>query len=370
MHRTIIGAALAAVAVVTTACSGPPEDGRSISVSADDTSCTLSSPNGEAGRLTFEVDNKGGKVTEFYLYAEGDRVLGEVENIKAGTSKTLNVEVVAGKYTAACKPGMSGGGVRTPFTVNGEAPRRADIDAMLGAATRSYQRYVNSQAEALLARTEEFVTAVKAGRVDEAKALFPIARTYWKRVEPVAESFGDLDPRIDGREDIIAEGRPFTGFHRLEKDLWVSGARPDTSTIADTLLADVTEIVAKAKTVELTPLELANGAQELLNELATGKMTGEENRYSHTDLWDFRANVDGARTAIAALRPAVQSRDAALVSILDERFEAVDRVLEAHRVGDGFKPYTQLTPEDVRDLAVAVNALGEPLSRVAGVVAK
>jgi iron uptake system component EfeO len=209
---------------------------------------------------------------------------------------------------------------------------------------------------------------VKAGKVDLAKALFPVARTPWERIEPVAESFGDLDPRIDGREDVIDEGMEFTGFHRLERDLWQDGLQPDSAAIADRLLADVKEVVAKAKTVELTPVQLANGAKELLDEVATGKITGEEDRYSHTDLWDFAANVDGAEAAIGALRPVVAERDAALASTLDERFEAVEELLETHRSGDGFKPYTELTEADVKKLAEAVDALGEPLSKVAGVV--
>jgi iron uptake system component EfeO len=112
----------------------------------------------------------------------------------------------------------------------------------------------------------------------------------------------------------------FTGYHRLEKDLWVSGLQADSDKIADQLLTDVKEIVAKAKSVELTPVQLANGAKELLDEVATGKITGEEDRYSHTDLWDFRANVDGSQAAIAALRPAVEPKDAALVSTLDAKF--------------------------------------------------
>ena len=73
---------------------------------------------------------------------------------------------------------------------------------------------MKSQTAALLHKTQEFVDAVKAGDAEKAKALFPIARTYWERIEPVAEIFGDLDPKIDGREEVIEEGMEFTGFHR------------------------------------------------------------------------------------------------------------------------------------------------------------
>ena len=70
--------------------------------------------------------------------------------------------------------------------------------------------------------------------------------------------------------------------------------------------------------------ELANGAVELMNEVANSKITGEEDRYSHTDLWDFNANVEGSKAAIAALRPVLEERDAALVKTLDTEFANVD----------------------------------------------
>jgi iron uptake system component EfeO len=362
-------AVLLPLALVACGKSTPQSPTGSIAVEARDDACTVARSSADAGTLTFEVTNRGSRVTEFYLYAEGDRIMGEVENIAPGVTRRLITEVAdGGKYQTACKPGMQGNGIRADFTVNGKAAKQSDTDAKLAEATKSYQRYVNSQADALRTKTSDFVNAVKASKVDDAKALFPVARTYWERIEPVAESFGDLDPKIDAREADLEQGQEFTGFHRLEKDLWVSGLRADSAVIADRLMADVTEIVTKAKSVELTPVQMANGAKELLDEVATGKITGEEDTFSHTDLWDFRANVDGSQAAVAALRPVVTERDATLASTLDEKFKAVDAVLEKYREGDGFKLYNELTEADTKAMAEAVDALGEPISKVAEVV--
>ncbi|WP_300018234.1 iron uptake system protein EfeO [Pseudonocardia sp.] len=225
--------------------------------------------------------------------------------------------------------GMVGDGIRSPFTVTGSAQRSVDTDTRLAEATAGYARYVDSQVEALLPSRQEFVDAVEAGDVEGARALFPISRTYWERIGPVAESFGDLDPRIDGREDDERDpGVAFTGYHRLEKDLWVDGIQPDSAAIGDQLMADLQELADRVPTVELTPVGLANGAKELLDEVATGKITGEEDRYSHTDLWDFRANVEGSQGAVAALRPVLDERDPELGPLLDERFAAVTDLLE------------------------------------------
>jgi iron uptake system component EfeO len=349
---------------------GAPADAGPISVRAADDACEVGASEAAAGTITFSINNAGSKVTEFYLYGTGDRIMGEVENIGPGLTRQLIVEVPdGGSYTTACKPGMVGDGIRAPFTVTGQAQRSVDQNTQLAEATAGYKRYVASQIEALVPRTQEFVDLVKTGQVDQAKALFPIARTYWERIEPVAESFGDIDPKIDGREDDERDpGVQFTGYHRLEKDLWVDGLQPDSPAIADQLMTDINELATRVQTVELTPVQLANGAKELLDEVSTGKITGEEDRYSHTDLWDFKANVEGSQGAVAALRPVIDAKDPALGPQLDARFKAVDDLLEQYRAGDGYKLYTELTPEDTRKMSEAVDALGEPVSQVAGVV--
>ncbi len=197
-----------------------------------------------------------------------------------------------------------------------------------------------------------------------------MSRTYWERIEPVAESFGDLDPKIDARVNDVEPGTEWTGYHRIEKQLWEAGNTAGMAKYADRLLADVKTVVAKAKAVTLNPLQLANGAKELLDEVATGKITGEEDRYSHTDLWDFQANVEGSQAAVQALRPALQERDPALVKTLDANFKAVLASVDKYRQGDGFVSYDKVPQAERKQLSTTLDALAEPVSRVASVVAK
>ncbi|MEV6986529.1 iron uptake system protein EfeO [Sphaerisporangium sp. NPDC051017] len=340
-----------------------------ITVAASDTECKVSTTALPAGTSTFQVTNGGSKVTEFYVYAAGDRVMGEVENIVPGLTREVIVELPAGAYETACKPGMIGKGIRNPLKVSGTAASLSD-DAQLAQAAKDYGRWVKSQTDTLLVKTQEFVDAVKAGDVDKAKTLYPIARTYWERIEPVAESFGDLDPAIDAREDAIEPGAEWTGFHRIEKDLWDTKDISKDGPIADKLMADVKKIVDRANSEPLSPLKLATGAKGLLDEVATVKMTGEEDRYSHTDLWDFAANLEGSKGAIAALRPVLTERDPALVTTLDEKFAAAEGTLGKHRSGDGWKLHTELSKADLKELSDSINALAEPISKVAAVIAK
>jgi iron uptake system component EfeO len=366
----------AAVLVTLAACDGKSDTaggpaGGPIKVSASDTACEVSATTAGAGNLTFEITNKGTKVTEFYLYAEGDRIMGEVENIAPGLNRRLIVEVAdAGKYQTACKPGMSGTGIRGDFTVTGGFAKQNDADAQKAQATKSYADYIANNTAALQDETTKFADLVKTGKVDEAKAAYARTRIYYERIEPVAEKFGDLDPAIDVREADLQPNQQFTGFHRLEKDLFKTGLQPDSGQIADKLVTDVKDLGTKTKTLELSALDLANGAKGLLDEVATGKITGEEEAFSHTDLWDFQANVDGSKGAITSLRPILAAKDPALVSTLDKEFANVQGLLDKQRAGDGFKLYTELSQDQVKEFASAVDALSEPLSKVAEVVSK
>ena len=373
MRRTPLILSLVAISAVA-ACGSKSDKSAAgaagpITVKASDTACEVAKDQLDAGTHVFTIANKGSKVTEFYVYAEGDRVMGEVENITPGLSRELRVELPAGTYQTACKPGMVGNGIRNTLTVAGSAAPLSE-DAALAQAATSYTAYVTTQTEALVEKTTDFVTAVKAGDLAKAKQLYPVARTYYERIEPVAESFGDLDPKIDGREDGATAELPFTGFHKLEKDLWVTKDVSKDGAIADQLITDVKELVTKAKTAKITPLQLANGAKELLDEIATSKITGEEERYSHTDLWDFAANVDGSQAAVAALRPALEQRDPELVKQIDTAFTNVDAELAKYRDGDGWKLQNQLTQEQLKGLSDVINALAEPISKIAAVIAQ
>ncbi|MGV8872298.1 MAG: iron uptake system protein EfeO [Rhodococcus sp. (in: high G+C Gram-positive bacteria)] len=371
--------ALAAVAVLPMALAGCTEKSTTeaapgdIAVTANDSSCDVSASEGTTGNSTFQITNNGSKVTEFYVYGEGDRVMGEVENIGPGLTRQLIVALPdPGTYQTACKAGMVGDGVRADYVVTGESVRSTDEDGLLTEAADGYKRYVVSQIDALQDTTASFVNAVKSGDVAAAQAQFPIARGYYERIEPVAESFpDDLDPRIDLREPDVEPGTEWTGFHRIEKDLWAQGLQPDTNTIADQLQADITDLADKIKADDFTidPIQVAGGAQGLLDEVAKTKISGEEDFFSHTDLWDFQANVDGSQAAIAAVRPILDERNAELGTAIDARFAELDAELAKYRSGDGFVFYDTVTEPQRQELSNKIDAVSAEVSQVQGVVA-
>ena len=265
-----------------------------------------------------------------------------------------------------------------PFTVT-EAPEGAEISAdraeLQENAVNLYAAYVKDQAAQLVEGTREFAAAFAAGEEETARTLYPQVRMHWERIEPVAESFGDLDPILDAREADLEEGDEFTGWHRAEKDLWAPEGytkmtAEERTYIADKMVADTEELYNRTQELTYTADKLANGAKELLDEVATGKVTGEEEFFSHTDLWDFQANVDGARIAYEDLKPLLAENDSELDASLAENFEALQELLDQYRVGDGFKLYTELSDEQIQELSSAVDSLSEPLSKLTAAVVK
>lgn len=367
----LVPGALAATLVLG-ACSTDAEvstgaDGTALTVTASDDTCDVSSTDLPAGLNTFEITNQGGTVTEVYVYADGDRIMAEKENIGPGTSYRLTADLPQGAYQVACKPGMVGDGIREAITVTAaEGAPAPSADPAVAKAVTDYRAFVQEQADALIPLVTEFAGAIKAGDVEKAKALYAPSRIPWERVEPVAESFGDIDPKVDLREADLEPGQEWTGWHRLEKALWVGGdvSDPEIAAVADRLVADVTDFRGRVATADMNAASIGNGAKELIDEVATGKITGEEDIFSHTDLVDFDANVEGSRKAFDVLRPIVETRTPDLVTRLDGAFTAVDAELAKYATADGYVSYDTVTEPQRRELARVIDALGEPLSQL------
>ena len=355
--------------------TGDVADARALTVESSADACTLSATEAPAGTLNFDVTNTGDQVTEFYLLGEdGLRIVAEVENIGPSISRALTVNAPAGTYVTACKPGMTGEGIRGELTVTGsdEAVEvSTDEQELVATAEANYAAYVEDQSAQLLEKTREFVDLYESGDDDAARALYPVARTHWERIETVAESFGDLDPLMDAREADLEPGQEWSGWHLIEKDLWPQRAEDYTpltdkqrSSYAQDLLAHTEELDSRVQELTYSVDAIANGSRGLLEEVATGKVTGEEEYWSRTDLWDFQANVDGAKVAWEGVQPIVEEKDADLADQLTTRFDDLQALLDEQRDGEGFVTYDELTPEQVKDLSDAVNALSEPLSRL------
>ncbi|MBL3686958.1 peptidase M75 family protein [Leucobacter zeae] len=384
--------ALASSSLLLTGCvpNAAPESAASIAVTASDADCAVEQHEATSGTVTFTVQNDGTQVNEFYVLGSNElTIVGEVENIAPGASRDLTVQVGPGDYFTSCKPGMIGAGVgQAPFTVTGDAIETSPED---DAVIAQYVAYVKAQTEELVPQVQSFVDAYQAGDDAEAKRLFPLARVSYERIEPTAEQFGDLDPKIDYRKPgADEEGLEFTGFHRIEMDLWHDEAvangdytgdpdltplTPEQRTeLGDRLVADITELKDSVASPDfaLTLADITEGAKGLLDEIAApdGKLPGEENEFAHTDLYDFTANVEGAQVAFETVRQIAEANgEEQLTADIERRFDDMLALLATYgSYEDGFVSYDTVDDAARNELAAKLGALSEPMSRLTAAV--
>jgi iron uptake system component EfeO len=366
MNRLPVRAALTVAAVgllalFASACGSSedaPPGAKKLSFKLTDAGCEPHDAKALAGPIDFEVENAGSAgVTELEVL-DGETLLGERENLTEGLSGSFSLNLEEGKYTLQCNGGSEEDGT---LTVIGKNSTKSS--PQVEAAVAKYRGYLERNTALLVNTTRPFVAAVVAGDIAKAKALYPPARVPYERIEPVAETFGDLDPRIDARANDVPASE-FGGFHRIEKALWAEGTTKGMTPVAKQLQADVEELQAKVKNVNLQAVQIANGANELLTEVSTSKITGEEERYSHIDLVDFLANVEGSQVAFESVEPLLSAKEPELAKEIEADFDKVYTALKPYRRGDGFVSYTELTAADTRKLAIVIDTLAEKLSQV------
>ncbi len=394
----IVGTAagMGVLLVALTACVPNNASATTVTVAMTDDSCVVSAAGAASGSITFAISNGGTDVNEFEILAEDKlRIMGEKENVTPGQRVSYVASLEPGVYYTACKFQQVGAPVGlAKFTVTGGAIAvNAQEKALTDTALSSYIAYLRSQVAELIPAATAFAFAYMTGDDRTARALFASARVGYERIEPTAEAFGDLDPKIDFREvDAVADGLDWTGYHRIEKDLWPpapdalnsdgTSARQDwaPSTVAQRQAFGqglITDLQALATLVNdqsfaVSLADISNGAIALLDEVAARKITGEEDWWSHTDLADFYANVQGAEVAFGAVTPIATAKGAAgqtLVAEIRDEFAALKTLLDSYgNLESGFVSYDTVTPSQRKILSDRVNALSEPLSQLTHVV--
>ena len=386
-------ASLGALALVLTGCvANNAASSTALTVDITDDSCAVSAATAPTGAVTFSITNNGTDVNEFEILADDKlRIVGEKENVPPGQTVDYVAQLTPGTYYTACKFQLIGAPIGlAEFTVTGEVSAVSESEKQLTEeAVANYVAYITSQVQELVPQVEAFAAAYAAGDDETARSLFASTRVSYERIEPTAEAFGDLDPKIDYREvDAVAEGLDWTGFHRIEKDLWPPAEgdvnSDDTSAFldwapstteqrqafADGLVTDVQRLadLVNASDFTVSLADISNGAIGLLDEVAVGKISGEEDWWSHTDLWDFAANVEGAKVAFGNVKEIARSKgDAgtALVADIETEFANLEALLAQYGSYEtGFTSYDEVTEAQRKELSDAVNALGTPLSNL------
>lgn len=376
-----IGALAAAVAgcgdsttadSATSAAGGAaPADLTDVAVTVTQSGCAAEYSSYDAGPLTFTIKNvDAAGVSEVELLS-ANRILGERENLPPGFSGTFSLNLEPGDYDVFC-PGADA--ETSALTITGtatEAPATGTHALLVDGANR-YKDYVVSQTDQMVGAVTALKAAIDAGDLAAAQEAYVQARPFYERIEPVAESFPDLDFAIDARPEMVEAGQKWTGFHPIEKALFKAENTKTSTAMAGKLVSDVTELQTVSDGLSgFQPAELANGAVGLLEEAGNNKITGEEERYSLIDLQTFVANVEGSEQAFQYLRPGLVEIDPALTETIEARFAELKTLLDTYKDPDnpsGYRYYDELTQADTTKVSQALLAVHEPLSRVAGKV--
>ena len=337
-----------------------------ILITLTEAGCQPSKVTATAGKTTFKIKNDSQRAAEWEVFQ--DVVVAERENILPGFVQTLTATLDAGEYQMTCGLLSSPRGVLTVAATDGPPPKPSPME--LVGPIAEYKLYVKSEVDTLVAQTRRFVDAVKAGKLDEAKRAYAPAHLHYERVEPIAELFNDLDGSMDSREDDFekkADDPKFLGFHRIEKGLYIDKSTAGLAPIADKLMADALDLQKRILGLTVEPKNMVGGAAELIEEVASKKIAGEEDRYSRTDLWDFQANIDGAQKIVTLLHPIIQKQDAKLNASLSENFGKIDALLAKYKTRDGgFESYEKLSEQDRTALKGPIASLAEDLSTLKG----
>lgn len=232
-----------------------------------------------------------------------------------------------------------------------------------------YKIWVAGEVDQLQTDAKAFTDAVRANDIAKAKALYAGARAHYERIEPIAELFSDLDKAIDSRADDYAkkEADPsFSGFHRIEYGLFAKNTTEGLKPVADKLDGDIADLKARLKDLQVPAKKVVGGASDLIEEIAKTKISGEEDRYSHTDLSDFAANIDGAQKIHTLLHPLTDKANPKLAARVDANFKKVDAILAKYQTNGTYESYEKLSKKDRAALRGQITALAEDLSKLRG----
>jgi iron uptake system component EfeO len=276
----------------------------------------------------------------------------------------------------------SGGESETSAETTSSAAAAAAPSPEAEKAAADYKAYAVAQADELVGAVKTLTDAVRANDLQAAQDAYAPSRLPWERIEPLAGLVEEIDGKVDARVDDFAgvDDPEFTGWHRLEYLLFAQNTTEGGAPFADQLDADVATLQKQLPTVDVTPVDVSTGAAELIEEVSEGKITGEEDRYAKTDLWDFQANLEGSEAAVNRLSPALVKADPALLGKIEAGFSEIFASLGPLRRGDGFVlfctendpypsarcPEVTVDPATIDKMKAQLAGLSESLSQVSG----
>jgi len=335
-------------------------------VTVNATTCEPNTITVPGGRRSFEIVNASDRPIEWEIL-DGVMVVAERENIAPGFRSTLEVQLAPGEYAITCGLLSNPRGTLTvtPSDEAAAAASEVTLRKFLGPLSE-YRVYLVMQGNAAVKAAEALRDAVAAGDLEAAREAWRQARLPYRRVEPLAYRFSDLEERIDVHAAYLAkrEADPaFTGYHRIEYGLFAENSTEGLTPVAEALVKDLTELAARLKQAPLDPGLLIEMPGESALQIAQGQLPQGDNLYAGNDLEDLGASLDGIEKLTTLLRQVVSQVDPALDKVIEQDLQAT-RARLATITAEGHPSYGDV-PKDQREaLAADLTQLFESLRKL------
>ncbi len=322
-----------------------------------------------AGRASFRIINRSERAVEWEIL-DGVLVLEERENIAPGLSQVINANLLPGDYAITC--GLLSnprGTLHVTPTAESDAQAKAkpSMVAFIGPLSE-FRVYLSGQGSALVKAATALQQAIDAGDLAQAQALYVPARAAYQRLAAASQRLATLDNAINARADYFEKREQdpaFSGFHRLEYGLFQQRSLDGLAPIAQRLVTDVTTLKQQLLAQSLPPEQLVGIVVRNLNSLADVRaLSGEEERYSHTDLNGFAANLQAAHKVVELMRPLLAKSAADLLPKVDSALAAFDAQLQGFNVGTGYASYDSVTADQRKQIADKAKALAVALDGI------
>lgn len=332
-------------------------------------SCEPNTLTVPAGRASFRIVNRSERAVEWEIL-DGVLVVEERENIAPGLSQVINANLQPGDYAITCGLLSNPRGTLhvTPTAASDAAAKaKPSMVAFVGPLSE-FRVYLAVQGSALIKATTALNQAIASGDLAQAQALYLPARAAYQRLAPAAQRLAELDNQINARADYFEKREQdpaFVGFHRLEYALFQQRNLDKVAPIAQRLLADVTTLKQQLLAQSLPPEQLVSIVVRNLNSLADVRAgSGEEERYSHSDLNGFAANAQTARKVVDLLRPMLSKSAADVLANVDQAMSDFESQLNAFKSADGYVSYDAVTAAQRQQITAKAKALAAAMDAI------
>lgn len=335
-----------------------PTDG-AIAVTVTDAACEPAELTVPAGRTTFRIHNASDRALEWEIL-DGVMVVAERENITPGLNATLTERLKPGTYAITCGLLSNPRGTLTvTATAESEAAKaQPETRAFIGPLSE-YRVYLGRRASELVEATAALHDRIGAGDLEGAKAAWLAARQPWRQMAPVSGRVADLAESMDPLADYLAgreQDPAFTGFHRIEYGLWSAGSTDGLVPVAERLSADAAALKDRLKGLDVAPADLAGNAADLAARVAD-QATGAQAPYSHADLAEFSADLDGIAKSALLVDPLAAEADPAASEALRDALGQARATLDGFKAGDAFPSYEAVDAAGRARIAAAFAAV-------------